>query len=175
MTFALPQPSTPNRASGAAWSAARGRKGVIARGQGVIRRVGGRVLDCRRGTPPPGGILMTSLVPALCALVLSAGAAAAQTPRLAEYSGSTWGYFLYETGGDLESVLSGQPRLHWGHPDAVITLVSRDGHAVRAQDRAEGARLARALCERQGRFFNTASQGAFLSNGGLSFAGDCTR
>ena len=112
MTFALPQPSTPNRASGAAWSAARGRKGVIARGQGVIRRVGGRVLDCRRGTPPPGGILMTSLVPALCALVLSAGAAAAQTPRLAEYSGSTWGYFLYETGGDLESVLSGLSLIH---------------------------------------------------------------
>lgn len=175
MDFALSQPSGLTLAPGVVRAAASGRKGVIGRGKGVNRRARGRVLGFVRGTPPHGDTAMKLISPALCALALGASAAAAQTPRLVDYAGNTWGYFYYERGGASEAVLTGQPGLLWGQPEGVITLVSRDGRALGAGDRAQGAQLARLLCEQQGRVFNTASQGAWLSNGRLSFDGDCSR
>lgn len=116
--------------------------------------------------------LITTTAIALASLSV---AAQAQTPRTATYSGSTWGFYQYETGGDAGTILTGQPSLFEGHPDAVITVVTRDGVAITEADRNLAIGLARGLCEQSGRHFNSQTRGHWLNNGGLGFQGACTR
>jgi len=112
---------------------------------------------------------------AVLAFGLTASAAAAQTPRIATYAGSSWGFYLYETGGEIGTIITGQPSLMEGHPNAVITVVSRNSHTLTEADRTLAIGLARGLCEQTGRRFNTQTRGHWLNNGGLGFQGACTR
>lgn len=112
---------------------------------------------------------------AVAGVIGCAGLAAAQTPRHASYMGADWGYFLYETGGAIRAMVTGQPSLHQGQPDAVITIVSRDGRALARADQASASDLAQALCEQTGRRFNARTQGQWLNAGGLSFNGACSQ
>lgn len=119
---------------------------------------------------------MLNLTPlALAALAAGAlsGAADAQTPRTATYNGSTWEFYQYETGGDIGTVLTGRPSLVEGHPESVITIVSRDDRALNEHDRNLAIGLARGLCEQSGRRFNTQTRGHWLADGGLGFQGAC--
>ncbi|GAB4263531.1 MAG: hypothetical protein Kow0013_09990 [Pararhodobacter sp.] len=107
-------------------------------------------------------------------LVAAAAAPArAQSQRQAEYLGSRWGYFFYETGAGFRSALTGRPTLHEGQPEAVITVMSRDGQPLTEADRDAAIGLARGLCEQSGRHFNTRTRGHWLTNGGLGFQGEC--
>ncbi len=117
--------------------------------------------------------MKTALI-ALGALAL-ATPAEAQRQRHATAYGSDWGYFQYETGAGNATILTGRPMMHEGHPEAVITLMSRDGRALSEGDRPQAIAIARVLCERSGRQFNTRTRGHWLNNGGLSFDGACTR
>lgn len=121
---------------------------------------------------------MLNLKPMILTAVVSglvATGANAQTPRSASYSGSTWGYFLLETGGGTDTMFTGQPSLYEGHPEAVITVVSRDGRALGEADRNLATGLARGLCEQSGRRFNSQTRGHWLRNGMLGFHGACTQ
>jgi hypothetical protein len=113
---------------------------------------------------------------ALAALVFCAvsGAVSAQTPRTASYSGSTWGFYLLPTGAGMNTMMTGSPSLYEGHPEAIITIVSRDGRALTEADRNLAISLARGLCEQSGRHFNTQTRGHWLTAGGLGFQGACT-
>ncbi len=119
-------------------------------------------------------ILTRATAVGLVLAVVSAGAAMAQNPRHASGYGSDWGYFQYDTGAGASVILGGGSMLSDGQPDTVITLVSRDGHALRESDRAEAVAVARALCEQGGRQFNTQTRGQWLDGGRLSFDGACT-
>lgn len=112
---------------------------------------------------------------AVAGVIGCAGMTEAQTPRHATYMGADWGYFLYENGGAVLTIVSGQPGLHWGQPDAVITIVSRNGRALARADQAYASEVAQALCEQTGRRFNTRTQGQWLNTGGLSFNGACSQ
>ncbi|WP_323036513.1 hypothetical protein [Pararhodobacter sp.] len=114
---------------------------------------------------------------ALVSLIMGsvASVATAQTPRMASYNGSTWGFYLLETGAGMTTVLTGQPSLSEGHPEAIITVVSRDGHAITEADRNLAVGLARGLCEQTGRQFNTQTRGHWLHSGGLGFGGACSQ
>jgi len=109
------------------------------------------------------------------ALIAGVSVSFAQTPRTASYSGSHWGYFLMESGAAMETLLTGQPSLQEQQPEAIITVVSRDGRALTEHDRALAVGLARGLCEQTGRRFNTQTRGHWLESGGLGFQGACTQ
>ena len=109
----------------------------------------------------------------LSALLL-ATAAGAQSMRTGTAYGSTWGWYYYESGAERLTVLTGQPSMWEGNPDAVITIMIRDGQALTEADRPYAIGVAHALCEQSGRRFNTRTQGHWLHNGGLSFNGACT-
>lgn len=112
----------------------------------------------------------------LAALACLAGQGAlAQSPRYAEYAGSRWGFFQYETGAANRTVITGVPQMHEGPTDRVITIVSRDGQALGERDRARASELAEWLCERGSWRFNSRSRGNWLRDGGLGFHGACTR
>lgn len=106
------------------------------------------------------------------AVCVSALPLAAQTPRQAEYAGARWSYFQYETGAAERTILTGRPSLHEGQPEAVITVVSRNGTPITQATRTEAADFARALCRQSGRQFNNQHPGQFI-RAGLSFAGAC--
>lgn len=110
----------------------------------------------------------------LSALCL-AGAANAQSLRTGTAYGSTWGWYYYETGAGDATILTGRPSMWEGHPEAVITIMTRDGHPLTEADRPYAIGVAHALCEQGGRRFNTQTQGHWLDNGGLGFQGACTR
>lgn len=114
---------------------------------------------------------------ALTALVFGAmsGAVSAQTPRSATYGDSTWGFYLLESGAGALTMMTGQPQMHNGQPDATITIVSRNGRALTEADRTLAIGLARGLCEQSGRQFNTQTRGHWLRSGGLGFQGACTQ
>lgn len=109
--------------------------------------------------------------------VLAAGlsAAEAQTPLQITALGSEWGYYLYETGGAQRAILDGEPAFLWGQPDAVITIVSRDGKPVDEADRDAAIAVAQRLCRQTGRMFDTHTRGTWLPGGGLGFQGACTQ
>lgn len=113
--------------------------------------------------------------PALALAALIALPAQAQTPLHASALGSDWAYFRYETGANLGTILTGQPSMHEGPRSVVLTMVSRDGRALTESDRADAARVAAALCRPGGYAFNTTSRGSWMSQGWLSFDGDCNR
>lgn len=130
-----------------------------------------------RANPIARGTRRRVLVPA--ALAFCAGLAAttvmAQTPRMASASGSQWGFYLLESGAAMETLLTGQPSLYGQQPEAIITIVSRDGRALRESDRSLAVGVAQGLCEQTGRRFNTQSRGHWLESGGLGFQGACTQ
>lgn len=111
---------------------------------------------------------------AVTALVFGflSGAGAAQTPRSAEYAGSTWGYYLLRSGMGMGGGLGGGS--FGGPTEITITIVNRDGVAISEVDRTLAIGLARGLCEQQGRHFNTQTRGHWLPSGGLGFQGACT-
>jgi len=84
------------------------------------------------------------------------------------FEGERFGYYQYDVGGDVFDISE-----DWNPTESVITIVSREGRAVTDADRDIAARLARELCEEDGRVFNTRSRGTLLRRGGISFAGDC--
>jgi len=110
---------------------------------------------------------------ALSALAL-ASAADAQSTRTGTAYGSTWGWYYLEIGAERLTVLTGRPSLMEMDPEAVITIMTRDGRPLTETDRPEAIGVARALCEQGGRHFNTQTRGHWLNNGGLSFNGACT-
>jgi hypothetical protein len=118
---------------------------------------------------------MKTLLATLATLSICTAPVLAQSPRQASFMGAVWGFHLYETGAAMVTTLTGRPSLHDGQPDAVITVVSRDGRPLTEADRDAAARLARGLCEQTGRRFNTQTRGHWLANGGLGFQGACTQ
>ena len=102
-------------------------------------------------------------------------AAEAQNLRHASGYGSDWGYHYYERGAAARRILTGEPAFYESQPEAVITLMTRDGRSLGEADRPEAIAVARALCEQSGRQFNRQAQGFWRSNGGLSFNGACTQ
>ena len=63
----------------------------------------------------------------------------------------------------------------FGQPEAVITVVTRDGQSLTEADRDAAIALARALCIQSGREFSSTTRGHWLNDGGLGFHGACTR
>jgi hypothetical protein len=123
--------------------------------------------------------LKSTILTALVAASV-ASSAMAQTPRTATYSGSTWGFYLLESGSGMTTLFTGQPEMHHGQPDATITIISRDTLALTEADRALAIALARGLCEQTGRRFNTQTQGHWVHDSatgfvGLGFQGACSR
>lgn len=117
----------------------------------------------------------TQIGTVLAVSALIGTASLAQTPRTASYGDSHWGFFLMESGAAMNTLLTGQPSLHNQQPEAIITIVSRDGRALGESDRALATGLARGLCEQTGRRFNTQTRGHWLANGSLGFQGACTQ
>lgn len=111
----------------------------------------------------------------LAALVIAgATPSLAQTPRQATFDGASWSFFYYEHGGAERRILTGEPAFLGPQPEAVITVISRDGQPITEATRAHATAFARALCRQSGRQFNSRAQGQFI-RAGLSFAGDCTQ
>ncbi|MCC0077235.1 MAG: hypothetical protein H6898_11720 [Rhodobacter sp.] len=118
---------------------------------------------------------MKTLSLPLAALIVATTATTAQTPQQGEFMGSTWGYYLLETGAAAGAVLTGRPSMYDGQPEAVITVVTRDGQSLTEADRDAAIALARALCIQSGREFSSTTRGHWLNDGGLGFHGACTR
>jgi len=118
---------------------------------------------------------MRTLSSTLAALALTTSAATAQTPLQGQFMGSIWGYYLLETGGAAGTVLTGRPSMYDGQPEAVITVMTRDGQPLTEADRDAAIALARALCIQSGREFSATARGHWLNTGGLGFHGACTR
>jgi hypothetical protein len=116
-----------------------------------------------------------TLVLATLALAAAATTAEAQRQRTGTAFGSVWGWYYLETGGAGMGILGDGDSFLWGGPAVVITIMSRDGHALSEGDRTEATAVARALCEQGGREFNTRTRGHWLANGGLGFHGECSR
>lgn len=96
------------------------------------------------------------------------GGSGGQPNRYAMFESERFGYFNYEAGGSSDGF-----GRNWRPAEAIITIVTREGRPVTEADRDVVIRLARQLCEEDGREFNTRSRGVVLRRGGISFAGDC--
>lgn len=126
-----------------------------------------------------GGKSMKTAQAITAALALASAAvstpADAQSTRHGTAYGSDWGYHMYTTGAAARVILDGRPAFGEAQPEAMITIMSRDGRALTEADRPYAIRVAQSLCEQSGRRFNTQTTGHWRDHGGLSFQGACSQ
>ncbi|KPQ08125.1 MAG: hypothetical protein HLUCCA12_03345 [Rhodobacteraceae bacterium HLUCCA12] len=112
------------------------------------------------------------------AAAVAAGCAASPTDatRTVTLDDTVFGYTQYE-GASLRfpefSTVSGGGNGVGFRSGLVITILTRDGVPVDANDRAAARAAARVICEDTNRRWYDRDRGDFLESGGISFAGAC--